>query len=349
MGSTDLGGVLDNLQDTVFLLDADRSVVYANERLRTVTGSPGDDLVGRDVTTLDEFVDEESVDEFTAAVDAVLAGEEDERRLELDVSSPHSRAEVVEARITTHPKDGGEAAAVVVLRDVTERKRREAALSKRSEQLTIINRVLRHDIRNDMEVTIGWTEYLDRFVEDEEAQAALDRVLDQGRHVVELTKEARDLVEAVESDWEMNLDPVDLRPVLRREVESVRAQYPGATVTLRDEDLDATVRANEFLGSVFGNLLANAVIHNDADAPTVTVDGERTDGTVTVRVTDDGPGIPEAQRDRLFEKGTKGPESLGSGMGLYLVNSLVNAYGGSVSVEDADPRGTVVTVELPVA
>ena len=103
------------------------------------------------------------------------------------------------------------------------------------------------------------------------------------------------------------------------------------------------------LASVFRNLLTNAVQHNDEDVPEVTVaattDGER----VTVRVADNGPGIAEERKDTIFNQGETGLDSAGTGLGLYLVETLVNRYGGTVSVEDNDPTGTVFVVELPVA
>jgi len=101
------------------------------------------------------------------------------------------------------------------------------------------------------------------------------------------------------------------------------------------------------LHSIFRNLLTNAVQHNDREVPTVTVSASERDETVVVRVADDGPGVSDEQKDEIFAKGTKGGESAGTGLGLYLVETLVDTYGGSVHVEDNEPRGAVFVVELP--
>lgn len=97
---------------------------------------------------------------------------------------------------------------------------------------------------------------------------------------------------------------------------------------------------------MFGNLLDNAVFHGGADGVeidvTVDVDAE----TVVVRVADDGPGVPDSRKQDVFGRGEKGPGSAGSGLGLYLVDHLVDAYGGSVWVEDADAGGAAFCVEL---
>ncbi|WP_143420945.1 sensor histidine kinase [Halorubrum halodurans] len=100
------------------------------------------------------------------------------------------------------------------------------------------------------------------------------------------------------------------------------------------------------LSSVFRNLLENAVQHNDEETPEITVrcvDGEE---TVRVRIADNGPGVPDEQKAEIFGKGESGLGSSGSGIGLYLVNTLTDQFGGDVWVEDNDPKGAVFVVEL---
>ncbi|ERH06789.1 MAG: histidine kinase-, DNA gyrase B-, and HSP90-like ATPase [Halonotius sp. J07HN4] len=68
--------------------------------------------------------------------------------------------------------------------------------------------------------------------------------------------------------------------------------------------------------------------------------------TVTVRVADNGPGVPDDERAEIFGKGETGLDSAGTGLGLYLVKTLVSAYDGSVTVRDNDPEGAVFVVTL---
>jgi signal transduction histidine kinase len=102
------------------------------------------------------------------------------------------------------------------------------------------------------------------------------------------------------------------------------------------------------LGSVFKNLLTNAIVHNDDPVREVTVSAAVDDDTVSVRIADNGPGIPDDRKEAIFEDGEKGLESAGTGLGLYLVETLVDRYGGGVRVEDNDPEGSVFVVDLPV-
>lgn len=224
--------------------------------------------------------------------------------------------------------------------------RQQQTLASRGEQLALLNRVLRHDVRNDMNVVTGWVDELYDHV-DEPGVPLLDNVSAAANHVVDLTRDARELVETIDADEDAALDPIDLGAVIEAEVARRRETFEDATIELSDVPRGVTVAANELLSSVFRNLINNAVQHNDTDAPTVTVGVTQRDGRVTVRVADDGPGIPDDHKELLFGADTKGMESDGSGMGLYLVERLVDIYGGDVRVEDNEPRGAVLVVDLP--
>jgi sensor histidine kinase regulating citrate/malate metabolism len=92
--------------------------------------------------------------------------------------------------------------------------------------------------------------------------------------------------------------------------------------------------------------LKNAIQHNDKPVPEVSVAVEVTDDTAVVQVADNGPGVPDDRKDSIFGKGQKGLDSEGAGIGLYLVQTLVDRYDGAVWVTDNDPTGAVFTVEL---
>jgi signal transduction histidine kinase len=142
-------------------------------------------------------------------------------------------------------------------------------------------------------------------------------------------------------------EQVSLRKSLTTELDEVQAAYSEAVITIEGDVPAVDVLADEMLGSVFRNLLTNAIQHNDKPVPELTVRVQDRTDTVRVRVADNGPGVPDAQKEAIFGKGEKGLNSEGTGIGLHLVQTLVESYNGNVWVTDNDPEGAVFVVELP--
>ncbi|WP_136688114.1 response regulator [Halorhabdus amylolytica] len=247
----------------------------------------------------------------------------------------------------------------LITRDITQQKRREQQLEERTEKLAVINRLVRHDINNDIQLLIGWADGVSGHVDDE-GQAYLERIQDTCDHISELTTIARDFVESIGSDTDLEYASVNLRSILESEVKKAERRHEHLVVSVDEEIPSVSVRGNELLSSVFGNLLSNAVRHNTGGEPRVNIHVEESETDVQVHVADNGPGIPDANIDGIFGKGEMGPESPGTGIGLYLVHTIVDRFGGTVTVENASDRpaglaatvaeestGCVFTVELP--
>jgi signal transduction histidine kinase len=125
----------------------------------------------------------------------------------------------------------------------------------------------------------------------------------------------------------------------------VQSSYPSAVVTYETTIPSITITANDMVSSVFRNLLKNAVQHNDKRVAEVKVSATDHNDTVTIRVADNGPGVPDDQKEAIFGKGDRGLESAGTGIGLYLVETLVTNYGGEMRVEDNDTEGSVFVAQ----
>lgn len=344
----DAGRVLDAVQDVVFAVDADLEVAFVNERFADAAGIPEERLVGRHVAELAAGIarSDDDVDRYVELLGDVLDGERESGRLEVAATTGPIGDHVVETRLAPIERDGEVVGAVGIARDVTRRHDHQRQLEVRNDELAVLNRVLRHDVRNDMAVVEGWLGVLVDDLDGEQRDIA-EMARNAARHTVDLTETARDYAAVVAEGAEPDLQPVDLAALLSDELQRHRALYPSATYEV-DGDLPAVeVRATPMLQSVFTNLLHNAVQHHDRDGPVVTVDCAVDDDTVTVRVADDGPGLPDHVRTGLFERDPGSLADESASLGLYLVARLVGAYGGSVAVEDNDPRGTVFVVALP--
>jgi len=345
--AAEYAALLDDIPDSIFVIDGEGVVSFVNRRVVEGVGEPREAIVGRQYTDFAPLVEDEAdVEAFVQAVDAVLAGEvTDESRLEFAIDTADVGRIEVEARIV--PQQSG---VMVVLRDVTERVRTRDRLETLIDQLVLVNRLLRHDIRNQLSVIKGWAEELDAADDSSVDRGAVtDRLVTGVEKAIRLTEEARDVTTALEDTGDLPTRRVRLDAVVERAVEAAANEYPDATLEAPAACPAVAVRANELLESVFRNLLTNAIVHNDRETPHVSVTTRLEDDTVAVSVADDGPGIADREKRRVFDRDHRDPDSAGTGLGLFLVDVLVDAYGGTVDVTDNTPRGTVVTVRLPVA
>jgi signal transduction histidine kinase len=208
--------------------------------------------------------------------------------------------------------------------------------------LAFINHLLRHNVLNGLQVVDGYGDLLDQHV-DEEGARYLRTIRERADHMADLVGTVRVLMRTLAEGVEPV--PVDVGRVVEREVTIAREGHPEASFeTAIDREL--LVLADPMLGAVLENVLTNAVVHHDGSNPEVRVTAEREEGEVVVRVADDGPGVPAELRERYLVEGSRGPDSGGTGLGLYLVSTLVEAYGGRFALGDNDPRGTVAELRL---
>lgn len=228
-----------------------------------------------------------------------------------------------------------------------ERARRQRELRRRNRELAVLNRIVRHDIRNDVSVFLGWGDALEDYVEPG-GEEYLSRMLDAADHITQLTENVGDFLNVLKNHQDAELRSYDLVRVLRTEIEKSRSAHEEAEFTIEGSFPDeVAVEANEMLPSVFRNLLNNAVMHNDKETPEVRISLDVIPDAVQVDVTDNGPGVPDGRREEVFGRGQMGLESPGSGIGLYLVDTLVEMFGGEVRIDDNKPEGSVFRVELP--
>lgn len=233
--------------------------------------------------------------------------------------------------------------------DITERKEYEQRVEEQRDNLETVNQVVRHDIRNGLQLVSAYTDLLaDHIEEGSDRYEYVEKIQESVGHAVELTRTAREMTDVMLTSDD-NQKQVPLQNPLTTELDEVRAAYSEAAITIEGDVPAVDVLADEMLGSVFRNLLTNAIQHNDKPVAEVTVAVEDRTDTVRVRVADNGPGVPDGQKKEIFGKGEKGLNSEGTGIGLHLVQTLVVSYGGDVWVTDNDPVGAVFVVELPKA
>jgi len=224
---------------------------------------------------------------------------------------------------------------------------RESELREREQRLGVLNRVLRHNLRNEMTVILNYAELLRETADDGRTEKAASTIVETGRDLTDLSEKARQIEDALD-DEALGLREQEVVAIVEGIVADLREEYPDAEITLTAPDTQQ-VAAVESLWIAIRNVCENALEHTDADEPRVdvTVETEERDGEGRVRiaVADNGPGIPDQEKNVLVE-GEETSLQHGSGLGLWLVYWVVDKSRGTLVFDDNDPRGSVVTLEL---
>ncbi len=124
---------------------------------------------------------------------------------------------------------------------------------------------------------------------------------------------------------------------------------PGVTLKRSGRVRKAAVHGNhDKLAQVFINLISNAIKYNSSAEPEVTISSALRKGTYEVRVADNGPGIPEAERHRIFDKFARGPmpRQAGAGLGLAISRQIVERFNGNLSLATSKSGGAEFIVRL---
>ncbi|QIO23160.1 ATP-binding protein [Haloarcula sp. JP-L23] len=226
-------------------------------------------------------------------------------------------------------------------REHLERARQD--LETRKEMIEMYDRLLRHDLGNDLQVIAGFADAVAADV-DGQTEEYVEKIQRAARSSADLIERVGSLVSTLEAQDEP--EPRDIGALLGTTVSEVAGNYENLSVDFDSEAFDYRVYGGELLDSVFANLVSNAAVHNDGDVRMRVYEEELGTGQVVVGFADDGSGVQEDVRERIFEMGAKGPDSSGSGFGLGFVRALTESYGGSVSVGESEMGGADFRVTL---
>ena len=214
-----------------------------------------------------------------------------------------------------------------------------------SQRLNVINRVLRHDIRNQSQIIQTYTEQLQNG--NANPDEALPKILQANQRLASLSEEARNLQELLEEEKIEN-EPIELVETIRTAGAEVQQTYPGLQIEYELPDRQLAY-VSPLIEQAIKHLLYNAVEHNDSAQPRATIaltTTPATDAPVQITVSDNGSGMPE---NELVYDELESPLNHSSGFGLWFVNWVITDAGGEVDIEvpASDDVGTVVTVTLP--
>jgi len=242
--------------------------------------------------------------------------------------------------------------------DITTEKEAEQAAVEANRAKTHFLANMSHELRTPLNAVLGLSEaLLEGTYRDEPAkqQRSLKMIHDSGKHLLSLITDVLDIARIDAGKYSLSLEVVDVQPLLGRCVSYVidMAEQRGQRIVV-SEDLRAHVMADRHkLKQVLINLLTNAIKYSPRDT-TIWLGGARVEERAQVElwVSDRGPGIPAADRERIFEPFVRlneaySAETAGTGLGLALVKRIVEQHSGSIRAEEAPGGGSRFVVTLP--
>ena len=221
-----------------------------------------------------------------------------------------------------------------------------------------------HELRTPLASVQGYAQLARRDIDEASRTQALERISSEGARMASLVEEMLTLAR-LDGDRALKRDNVDVIPLILDALSDAHVVAPDHAWEL-GEAADVPVLGDEAaLRQILTNLLTNARVHTPAGTRVTVSLTRATQGSesdkgapassmVTLRVADDGPGIPANIRDRVFDRFVRGDSSRtrdgrgSSGLGMSIVESLARAMGGSVRLVDSE-KGTVIDVTLPAA
>ena len=342
---------VDGATDLIAAVDRDGRFLFANRRYRSYHGIDAEDVNG---LSLAEVIDEEQFPEVKRNVNRALRG----RSVEYRTTRTHPERGTRTFDVRYDPLDAGNdegvGGVVGVLRDVTDSE-------NRARQLRVVDRVLQHNLRNALTVIRGRAEQIaesggraevesdgdgsDQATGSTAPESAADAIVSRANELLTTSEKAHHITEVLSDPPDTG--PVEIVTMAERLAEAMGSEFPAARVSTVLPDEEVVVSATDWIDRAIAELIRNAVIHHDGDEPAVEVAVAVHDGSVEVRITDDGPGLTGMDRDVLETGQAVDALYHGSGLGLWMVYWVLQQSGGSATVRDAEPRGSVVSVTLP--
>ncbi len=312
--------------------DENGVIVYTNAALNEMLGYEKGELIGKSNTEMINGLTEEKFRERKAA----------RRRGEVEhyeATLINKSGELIPAMVSAapmHGPDGKYTGSFAIFTEVTDLKSAEY-------EVRFLLDLLMHDIGNQMQLIIAGGGFLKDDCSSDEVMRAKRYILDGADRCLDLITKVR----KAEASKRERVIPVNLTPVLKKEIDLLSRQYEVTTKTSGIPSR-VMVMADSALSQLLWNLLENGVKHNEKDDRHLWISGRKKKETFSLSIADDGPGLSASKRKAILDV-----ERRYGGVGLHLVRRLVDKYGAELRLTDRvkgrTREGLEVTIEFRLA
>lgn len=317
--------VFATMRDGVIVVDRKNCVIDINPAAERITGFTSPAAVGQNITELIPLL---------KAVADLPAREDGERRIELPLSY-NGIPRYFDVLLTPMAERGGSSGYLYLFRDVTERKQAELALARANRNISLLTSITRHDLNNKLMAVRSYIDLI-REISTDPAQLEYleqeDRAVHAMREEIEFTREYQQL--GAESPVWQEVNAVIRRAQVHLDLKTVKLENTTGTLE---------VFADPMLEKVFYNLFDNALRYGGDRMTALQVSFYRGGNEIVLVVEDDGTGILETDRNRLFERGF----GRNTGLGLFLSREILAITNITIEENGSAGRGARFEIRVP--
>ena len=323
-------------EKAIFITDPDGTIRYVNPVFEQMTGYTASEATGRNPRILKSGQQDDAF--YEDLWEQITAG--DVWEAELTNQTKHGELfEVTQKIIPATGKHGKITQFVAIMQDISEN-----LLTRQT--LDVLNRVVRHNLRNSVNAIDGHAELLESDTMGAEArQASIKAIRNQAQSLHKIAQTTDDIREIYDPTDEQRWERLNIKTLFQ----AYQNQYADAELTASiDSDEPIYIRNADLFEQAIDEAIENAVKHADQSPPEVAImiDRDSDPEYVYISIADNGPGIPDHER-RVIESGEETPLQHSLGIGFWMMKWVVTKLGGGLEISDNDPRGSVVTFQLP--
>ena len=337
-----LSDIVESTSDGIFTLAADGAIRSWNTAMAELTGYGAEAMLDAQSVGILRPRDEQDTDVLLER----WADAETSLPARVQVRTKQGASRWLDCSYTT--SDGEERLLIVVARDIT--------------QVHEVNRlkadfvsIVSHELRTPIAPIKGFASTLLQVQPDQMDEAtrrlALESILRQAQRLESLIMNLLEVSKIERGTQSSDVVPVDVVESCRRVIDELRPAWPKRTIELEGEETVVAVGRELWIDQIVTNLLSNALKYAPDEAPVV-LRIEAADDAVSVSVVDRGPGVPEHERARIFERFERLHQhdmQAGTGLGLYISRHLAEAMGGTLSLQSVIGEGSTFTLTLRTA
>ena len=321
--------IFENVSEGIYRLDAEKRILDANKALMDFFGYTMEELKKIDPGKL--YKDPGKREQFMKE----LMEKGSVRDYEIEyVRKDGSIAVGNEYAVAV--KEGNDTYIDGVIHDITQ-------LKEAQQEAEFYNALLRHDVANKLQLIMGYLEILLEETLNEAQQELAEYAMQSALTAAKIIENVRKLrvLQAGEERECIKIDEV-IQGILNEYSKTAREKH----ITMEYEPYGREIIATDSLREAISNIVRNALIHSGGD--TVCISVSESDGYALIRIEDNGVGVDDHLKEKIFDAGYKGKESKGSGLGLYLSKKIIESMGGKIELNDKrEGRGSVFTLYIP--